>query len=103
MEEVFATQCFEEKKKLDNQRSDIEKIVQQYGNVLSSELARVCEGVEIKKLSIQNHFEKNKDAVKVTLTDILARIAATKLKFDFSEPLKQARLDEMRDLKIYDS
>ena len=66
-------------------------------------MVKVCEGVEIKKLSIQDHFEQNKDAVKVIFSDILARIAATKLKFDFSEALKQARSDEMRDLKIYDS
>ena len=64
-------------------------------------MMKVYECVEIKKLSIQDHFEKNKDAVKVTLSDMLVRIAATKLKFDFSEALKQARSDEFRDLKIY--
>ena len=103
MEKVFAAQCIEEKKKLDNQRSDIEKIVQQYGNVLSKDLAKVCKSVELKKSSIQDHFEKNKDSVKVTFSDILARITEAKLKFDFSEALKHTRCDKIRDFKIYNS
>ena len=66
-------------------------------------MAKVCEGVEIKKLNIQDHFEKNEDSVKVTFSDILARITEAKLKFDFSEALKQTHYDEIRDLKIYNS
>jgi hypothetical protein len=66
-------------------------------------LAKVCEGVEIKKLNIQDHFEKNEDSVKVTFSDILARITEAKLKFDFSEALKQTKYEKIRELKIYDS
>ena len=91
LEKVFAAQCIEEKKKLDNQRSEIEKIVQQYGNVLAKDLAMVCKSVEIKKQSIQGHFEKNKDSVKVTFSDILTRITEAKLKFDFSETLNETQ------------
>ena len=61
-------------------------------------MAKVCEGVEIKKLNIQDHFEKNEDSVKDTFSDILARITEAKLKFDFSEALKQTRYDQIRDL-----
>ncbi len=63
-------------------------MIKQTGNLLGLDLQKISESAEMKKMSIQNHFKTNKDAVKTTFQSILDTIKQTKLKFDFSESLE---------------
>ena len=78
----------QEKQNLDKKKSEIPKIVVQFGDLFDLDMEKISQKVESKKKMLQDHFKKNKDALKIAFSSILVTLDEAKQKLDFVSALR---------------
>ena len=56
LDKVFADKCIEEKKKLDAKKSELPKLVLQFGDLFDMDVEKISQKIESKKEKLQEHF-----------------------------------------------